>query len=85
MAQQSYCSGEQRFDIHINGGLKDLKDALESIRMNLRWYIGDYNTSLFKQLKGTECSSGFMELIKQLIDNKKVDEIIAKERAKNQK
>ena len=77
MAQQSYCSGEKRFDIHINGGLKDLKDALESIRMNLRWYIGDYNTSLFKQLKGTECSSGFMELIKQLIDNKKVDEIIS--------
>jgi hypothetical protein len=64
MAQQSYCKTKEK--IHIKAA-SDLDDALESIRENLQWYIGDYDTSLFKQLKGTECSSGFMKLIEELV------------------
>ena len=59
-------ASEKKALIHIDEKKTTLIKALESIRTNLKWYIGDYNTSLFKRLKGTECSSGFMKLIEEL-------------------
>ena len=59
-------------EIHIKR--VDLKTALESIRVNLQWYIGGYDASLFKRLKGTGCSSGFMMLIEELVKGTLIDD-----------